>query len=94
MLHSSALSSFHFFPDCSNLGEDTTEYEIGSRLAFASFFATQIKMKELIIAWIEYEMEAIVEKKPSILGQLKDKFGLVEGKYEHGKVKHDRDECR
>ena len=33
--------------------EDTTEYGTGSRLAFASFFATQIKMKE-IIAWIKF----------------------------------------
>ena len=92
-MHSSALSSSHFFPDCSNLGEDTTEYGTGSRLALASFFATQFKMKE-IITWIEYEMEAIAEKKPSILGRLKDKFGLLEGKHEHGKVKPDRDECR
>ena len=41
-----------------------------------------------------YEMEVLAEKKPSILGQLKDKFGLVEGKHEHGQVKPDRDECR
>ena len=52
------------------------------------------KLQEDAAYTAAYEMEAIAEKKPSILGQLKDKFGLVEGKHEHGKVKPERDECR
>jgi len=52
------------------------------------------KLQEDVVYTAAYEMEAIAEKKPSILGQLKDKFGLMEGKHEHGKVKLERDECR
>lgn len=52
------------------------------------------KLQEDVAYTVAYEMEAIAEKKPSSLGQLKDKFGLVEGKHERGKVKPDRDECR
>lgn len=37
-------------------------------------------------------MKAIDEKNSSILGQLKDNSGLVEGKLEYGKVKVDREE--
>ncbi len=52
------------------------------------------KLQEDAAYTAAYEIETIAEKKTSILGQLKDKFGLVEGKHERGKVKHDRDECR
>ena len=50
-MHLSAHSSAHFFLDCSNPMEGTTGYGIGSRLAFASFFAIKIKMKEIIACY-------------------------------------------